>query len=160
MAAIALMLGDRAAAQVADAAPDTIAGIPVNYTESLAGRYTLPDPLVIADGTPVRDEATWFDQRRPEILRLFEQHQFGRAPGKPAEMTFDVFDAGTRALDNSAIRRQIGRILKTFEQPQLRHTDLRPSTARSARGNRSGTKRSHDQAPRWVAAAANDAVYR
>src|SRR5690606_157226 len=42
------------AAQVTDAAPDTVADIPVNNTESLVGNYTLPDPLVMANGTPVR----------------------------------------------------------------------------------------------------------
>lgn len=101
------LLVDRALAQVADAAPDTIADIPVNYTESRVGAYTLPDPLVMADGEAVRDEATWFGDRRPEILRLFEENQFGRAPGAPAEMEFDVFEAGASALEGKATRRQV-----------------------------------------------------
>lgn len=107
LAAMPLLAAGRASAQIDDAVPDTVAGIPVNYTESRVGRYTLPDPLVMADGAAVRDEATWFGQRRPEILRLFEEYQFGRAPGKPADMTFDVFDAGTSALGGEAIRRQV-----------------------------------------------------
>ncbi|MGH7574943.1 MAG: acetylxylan esterase [Longimicrobiales bacterium] len=107
LAVTPLGLGGRALAQITDVAPDTIAGIPVNYNESLVGAYTLPDPLVMASGATVRDEGTWFDQRRPEILRFFEENQFGRAPGKPAEPTFDVFDAGTPALDGRATRRQV-----------------------------------------------------
>ncbi|HZS09805.1 MAG TPA: acetylxylan esterase [Blastocatellia bacterium] len=89
-------------------APRTeVAGIPVNYDESRVGSYTLPDALVFADGKPVRDAQTWFRKRRPEIVRLFEQNQFGRSPGRPAGMSFDVFDRGTPALGGQAIRRQV-----------------------------------------------------
>jgi hypothetical protein len=81
--------------------------IPANYDEALAGGYTLPDPLVLANGKKVRDAATWNKQRRPEILQLFETNMHGRSPGRPAGMTFDVFDKGTPALDGKALRRQI-----------------------------------------------------
>ena len=84
-----------------------VAGIHVNYDESLVGAYTLPDPLVLANGKPVRDAKTWNQERRPELVRLFEENEYGRAPGKPAGMTFDVFDKGTPAFDGVATRRQV-----------------------------------------------------
>ena len=84
-----------------------VAGIPVNYDEARVGTYTLPDPLVLADGKPVRDAKTWNEKRRGEIVRLFEENQYGRSPGRPAAMSFDVFDKGTPALDGKAIRRQV-----------------------------------------------------
>ena len=84
-----------------------VAGIPVNYDEAKVGTYTLPDPLVLANGKPVRDAKTWNQTRRPEIVRLFEENQYGRAPGRPAGMSFDVFDKGTPALEGKAIRRQV-----------------------------------------------------
>ncbi|MBZ5575081.1 MAG: acetylxylan esterase [Acidobacteriia bacterium] len=84
-----------------------VAGIPVNYDEARVGTYTLPDALRMADGTPVRDSKTWETKRRPEILRLFEENQFGRSPGRPAGMSFDVFDRGTPALNGTALRRQV-----------------------------------------------------
>ena len=96
-----------AAAQTEKAPPSEVAGIPVNYDESKVGTYTLPDPLVLADGKPVRDAKTWTEKRRPEIVRLFEENQYGRAPGRPAGMTFEAFDKGTPAFDGKAIRRQI-----------------------------------------------------
>jgi hypothetical protein len=96
------------AQQAAAPAPrNVIAGIPVNYDEALVGTYTLPDPLVLANGQPVRDAKTWNEKRRPEIVRLFEENEYGRAPGRPAGMSFDVFDKGTPALDGKAIRRQV-----------------------------------------------------
>lgn len=62
---------------------------------------------MLVSGKPVRDAKTWFQKRRPEIVRLFEENQFGRNPGRPAGMSFDVFDKGTPALDGKAIRRQV-----------------------------------------------------
>jgi hypothetical protein len=94
-------------AQVADAPDEIKAGVPVNYTEAKVGTYSLPDPLKLANGEQVRDAKTWFSKRRPEIIKLFEENQYGRIPGHPADMSFDVFDKGTPALDGKAIRRQV-----------------------------------------------------
>ena len=62
---------------------------------------------MLANGKPVRDAKTWNEKRRAEIVRLFEENQYGRSPGRPAAMSFDVFDKGTPALDGKAIRRQV-----------------------------------------------------
>jgi hypothetical protein len=94
-------------AQLPDYPPDEVAGIPVNYTEAQVGDYDLPDPLVLVNGEPVRDAKTWNEKRRREIVKLFEENQYGRSPGRPAGMSFDVFDRGTPALDGKAIRRQV-----------------------------------------------------
>ncbi len=81
--------------------------IPANYDEALVGPYTLPDPLILANGKKVRNAATWNKQRRPEILQLFEANMHGRSPERPPGMTFEVFDKGTPALDGKALRRQV-----------------------------------------------------
>jgi hypothetical protein len=97
-----------ALAQPAKKAPPTeVAGIPVNYDESKTGSYTLPDPLLLPNGKRVADVKAWNSQRRPELVRLFEENQYGRAPGRPPKMSFDVFDKGTPALDGKALRRQV-----------------------------------------------------
>jgi hypothetical protein len=77
-----------------------VAGIPVNYDEAKVGSYTLPD-------LGARDAKTWNDKRRPEIVRLFEENEYGRAPGRPKDMSFDVFDKGTPAMGGKALRKQI-----------------------------------------------------
>src|SRR6202000_2556967 len=76
-------------------APSVVAGIPVNYDEAKVGSYTLPDALVLDNAKPVRDAKTWIKKRRPEIVSLFETQQYGKAPGRPAAESFDVFDQGT-----------------------------------------------------------------
>jgi hypothetical protein len=84
-----------------------VAGIPVNYDEAKVGTYTLPDPLTLNDGSKVKDKNTWLNKRRPEILKMVEETQYGIAPGKPADMHFEVFDKGTPAFDGKAIRKQV-----------------------------------------------------
>lgn len=102
-----LIFNARAYAQVADAPDGAVASIPVNYTEAKVGDYTLPDPLLLANGQKVTDVRMWYEQRRPEIVKLFEENQFGRSPDHPTDMSFDVFDPGTSAFDGKALRRQV-----------------------------------------------------
>ncbi|HYL76476.1 MAG TPA: acetylxylan esterase, partial [Bryobacteraceae bacterium] len=104
---IAILFCVALSAQQKAALRSEVAGIPVNYDESKVGTYTLPDPLTLTDGKPVRDAKTWTGKRRPEIVRLFEENQYGRSPGRPAGLKFDVFDKGTPAFEGKAIRRQV-----------------------------------------------------
>ena len=103
----ALTLPAQTAPPTPKASPDVIAGIPVNYDEEKVGTYTLPDPLKLNNGKSVRDAATWYSKRRPEIVEMFETQQYGRAPGRPPDESFEVVDKGTPALNGKAIRKQV-----------------------------------------------------
>ena len=63
--------------------PKNVAGIPVNYDESLAGSYTLPDPLVLSDGKRVRDAKTWYRRRRPRLCGSSRSTSSAEAPAAP-----------------------------------------------------------------------------
>jgi hypothetical protein len=89
------------------APPTEVAGIHVNYDEDKVGDVRLPNPLQLANGKPVRDVKTWTEQRRPELLRIFEENQYGRAPERPAKLHFDVSEKAATALDGKAVRRQV-----------------------------------------------------
>src|SRR5262245_34149216 len=79
-----------------------------NYDEAKVPKYTLPDPLIMADGTPVKDAVAWNVNRRPEILRLYEENVYGRTPGgRPKEMTFEVTSVDKKALGGKAIRKEV-----------------------------------------------------
>lgn len=78
-----------------------------NYDESQVPDYTLPDPLVAANGDRVKDAATWASSRRGEILELFRAQMFGRSPERPAAMVFEVFDRDDAALGGTAVRKQV-----------------------------------------------------
>ena len=65
----------------------------VNYDESKAGvlgkDYTIPDPLVFADGRKVENAADWAARRR-EMLDIFEREVYGRMPPRPEDMPFEL----------------------------------------------------------------------
>lgn len=84
-----------------------VAGFPVNYEEDSVGAYTLPDVLKLENGKRVSDRKTWLEKRRPELLKLFEEHQFGKMPPRPADMHFKLFDTGTNVFNNTAVRKQV-----------------------------------------------------
>ena len=84
-----------------------VAGIPVNYDEAKVGNYVLPDVLRLKNGKKVNDAKTWTEKRRPEIVKLFEEFQFGKMPGRPSDMSFNVFDKGTLTFNGKAIRKQV-----------------------------------------------------
>lgn len=106
----------------------TIAGLaeakepPINYDESKVPQYTLPDPLVTADGKQVGDAATWRQKRRPEILQLFEQYVYGKSPGRPAAMKCEVRSVATDALGGKAIRKEV--TIRFSDQPDGPKMDL------------------------------------
>ena len=55
-----------------------------NYDEAKVGNYTLPDPLRFEGGEEVVKSARdWTERRRPEILRLFEEHVYVRLRPRP-----------------------------------------------------------------------------
>jgi hypothetical protein len=80
----------------------------INYDEAKVRPYTLPDPLVFADGSPVRDAAAWRTRRRAELLELFAREVYGRTPGgRPAAMHWEVTSVDRAALGGRAVRKEI-----------------------------------------------------
>ena len=78
-----------------------------NHDEAKVPAYTLPDPLVCSDGTRVTNVMTWREKRRPELVRLFEEQVYGRAPGRPSAMRFETLSVVTNALGGLATRKEI-----------------------------------------------------
>jgi hypothetical protein len=95
-AAALLLVCFRAGAQ----RPDVI------YDEAKVPKYTLPDPLAMANGQRVRDARTWQNQRRPEILELYRSEVFGRSPSEKAKFAVKVDSIDQHALDGKAVRKQ------------------------------------------------------
>jgi len=83
------------------------AAFEANYDESRVPEYTLPDSLVLLNGDPVTDADTWRDMRRPEILRLFEEHVYGKTPTGTFKMRSEVTSVDENALDGKAVRKEI-----------------------------------------------------
>jgi len=79
----------------------------VIYDEARVPKYTLPDPLVMANGERVRDARTWQDRRREEILDLYRTEVFGRNPLRRPKPTVKVNSVDLHALGGKAVRKQV-----------------------------------------------------
>ena len=81
--------------------------IPVNYDEGKVPAYRLPDPLVAADGSAVREAAAW-RKRRLELLEVFSREVYGRTPaGRPAGMHWETTSVDRGALGGKAVRKEV-----------------------------------------------------
>jgi hypothetical protein len=62
-----------------------------NYDESIANPYPdVPDPLTRNNGQKVTTAKMWWDERRPEIVEMFEKYVYGRVPAAVPKVTWTV----------------------------------------------------------------------
>ena len=66
-----------------------------------------PDPLVMFDGSPVTSAEHWREQRRPELIALFEHYMYGKAPPPPPDLRFAVDHVDKAALGGKATRKLV-----------------------------------------------------
>lgn len=77
-----------------------------NYDETKIPKYTLPNPLVMNDGSKVTSVEQW-RSRRAEIFAMFETHMFGKIRQRPNFMHIKVTDTDKKALGGKATRKQV-----------------------------------------------------
>jgi hypothetical protein len=78
-----------------------------NYDEAKAGPGPLPDPLVLKNGQLVKDAATWWRQRRPEILDDLLSQMYGRIPQDTPKVTWEVTGTTPNAAGGKAIKKTV-----------------------------------------------------
>src|SRR5690606_8425277 len=78
----------------------------INYDESKVPDFELPDPLRTADGSTVSTPDEW-KPRRAEILELFRENVYGRRPGKPEKLSFEVTQQDDKAMDGAATLKRV-----------------------------------------------------
>ena len=93
---------------------------PPNYEESKVPKFDLPDPLVFENGTPVNSAAQW-EERRAELLQLFNEHVYGSVPSQVSNEIFPKVRKEIEFLDGKATLKEI-RI--HFAKPDGPHMDL------------------------------------
>ncbi len=69
--------------------------------------YTLPDPLLMAEGRKVRSKKQWYAERRPELLSLFRDEMYGKTPEPFESQHYKVVEPATEALGGKALRKQV-----------------------------------------------------
>lgn len=75
--------------------------------EAQVAPYSLPDPLVLGDGTRVTSASAWRERRHPELLRLFESEVYGRTPGPPPAVVASTPRVDGAALGGTASRTEV-----------------------------------------------------
>ena len=78
----------------------------INYDEARVGSYTAPDVLKTASGQVVRSAKAW-PGRRTEILNLLREHVYGRSPGKPERLRFEVIENKADAMNGTATLKRV-----------------------------------------------------
>jgi hypothetical protein len=79
---------------------------PVIEDESKVPPYTLPEPLMLANGKAVTDSESWRD-RRAEIKSLFETNVYGKMPGPAKVLAFRTTSTDSNALGGKATRKEV-----------------------------------------------------
>src|SRR5262245_43233478 len=91
-----------------------------NYSEEKVRPYTLPDPLVTADGRRVTTAEAWFKDRRPEVLKFYRTDIYGRVPDNAPKVTWEVAETDPAARNGAAVRRRIvGRMGDKPDGPKM-----------------------------------------
>ncbi len=109
---------------------------PDTYDESTANPYpTLPDPLVMNDGTRVASAAMW-PTRRAEILELFEREVYGRTPTNTPKVTWEVKETtrGTNGDVPILTRQLVGHVDNSSYPAVTVDIEARVSTPANAPG--------------------------
>ncbi|WP_157172412.1 glucuronyl esterase domain-containing protein [Nocardia pneumoniae] len=90
-----------------------------NYDEAKIPPYELLDPQRMADGKPVTTQQQWWTQRRPEIVKLFEDNIYGRTPAAAdqAPVRVESVEGRAPALDGLAYREQVDLIFGPTPKP-------------------------------------------
>jgi (4-O-methyl)-D-glucuronate---lignin esterase len=101
-----------------------------NYSEDKVPPYTLPDPLMLADGQKVTSAEVWVKKRRPEILKFYQTDIYGRVPDNAPKVTWEVAETDPKARDGAAVmQRVVGRMGENPDGPKMTLTVYTPAKA-------------------------------
>ncbi len=78
-----------------------------SYDETKANPFSLPDPLILKNGQPVKDADTWWKLRRPEILEDFRAEMYGRIPENTPKITWEITSSNANAAGGLAIKKTV-----------------------------------------------------
>lgn len=101
-----------------------------NYSEDKVAPYTLPDPLVLFNGQRVTSAEKWTKERRPEILKYYQNEIYGRIPENTPRVTWEVTETDAKARNGAAImKRVVGKMGDKADGPRMTLTMYTPAQA-------------------------------
>ena len=81
---------------------------PVNYDESQVPAFQVPDALTCSDGTRVKTRKQWEHKRRPELMKMFGEQEYGLTPGQTGiKVKHELVAMSSNALGGLATQKQV-----------------------------------------------------
>jgi hypothetical protein len=78
-----------------------------NTDESQVKPYNLPDVLRTESGKDISSTKKWEKVRRPEILKLFEDHVYGQVPQDFDKISFEIKNEDKNAMEGKATLKEV-----------------------------------------------------
>jgi hypothetical protein len=78
-----------------------------NSEESKIREYSLPELMTLENGKTITTPEEWWQHRRLEIVKAFEQEVYGKLPEKIPSVAWQVIDAYDTVVGNFPIREKI-----------------------------------------------------
>ena len=78
-----------------------------NYDENKVPSYTLPEILKTSTGQIIKNTSDWENQRRPEILSLFENNVYGQLPKDYDSLKFIITNETGNAMNGKAYLKEV-----------------------------------------------------
>ncbi len=85
-----------------------------NYDESKVPKYTLPQVLTTSSGKKVNNKTAWEKERRPEIVKLFEENIYGQMPKSYDSIQYTVTNQNAAAMNGKATLKEV--LIKVFNK--------------------------------------------
>lgn len=81
---------------------------PVNYDESKVPAFEVPDVLKCEDGKRIETVSQWEKKRRPELLRMFSEQEYGVTPRHTGiKVKYDIIASNQKAMNGLATQKQV-----------------------------------------------------
>src|SRR5690554_529167 len=91
-----------------------------NYDEDKIGNYTLPSILKSDDNKVIETREKWQNDRRAQILRLFENEVYGEMPEEYDSLEFSILNSDEKAMEGKAQMKEVQiEVFKDMESVQL-----------------------------------------
>jgi hypothetical protein len=78
-----------------------------NYDEAKVPVYALPDPLTTEAGKKVNNKNVWEKNRRPELLKLFEDNVYGQVPKDYDSIRYTLNNENPKSMEGKAHMKEV-----------------------------------------------------
>lgn len=92
-----------------------------NFDESKVNSYTLPEPLLLNNGTEVNTEKMWEEMRRAEIVEDFDNEIYGRIPDNVPQVQWKIVSSKDTTIGKYPIKEKtLSGVVDNSSYPEIK----------------------------------------